>query len=103
MDVLEDHLDLAHLGRAPLAQGRDQLVDQPLGGGRARADPDRVDTLEPGRVDRRGLRDQVGLGAGGQATSTRQTELEKLVAPTTSTSWQSRARVLTAACRFWVA
>ena len=38
-----------------------------------------------------------------RATSTRRTELEELVAPMTSTSWQSRARVLTAAWRFWVA
>ena len=65
MDVLGDHLDLAHLGRAAFAEGGDQLVDQPLGGGGARAEADGVDPLEPGRVDRRGLGDEVGLAAGG--------------------------------------
>ena len=38
-----------------------------------------------------------------RATSTSRTELEELVAPMTRTSWHSPARVLTAACRFWVA
>ena len=102
MDVL-DHLDLADLGRAALAEGFDQLVDQPLGGGGARADADGVDPVEPGRVDRRGPRDEVAWLPAARATSTSRTELEEFSASITSTSWQSRARVLTAACRFWVA
>jgi hypothetical protein len=81
VDVLGDHLDLAHLGRAA-------TVSTPSSQAGSTADASGTRWLwQPWA----------------RATSTSRLELEELSAPMTRMSWHSRASALTAACRFWVA
>ena len=92
------------VGVAALGEPGQHAVDEDLGHGGAGGDADGVDALEPGLVDLGGVVDQVGAARpASSATSTRRTEFEELLEPTTITRSASGAICLTACWRFWVA